>query len=311
MKKNNISTGFVILFCILLFFFPGSTLADKESADLGIVSIDVQPSSAPGSPFYGSITVVNYGGMISMSRSAIFYLSTDSIITPADYEIGSVQFSFLRPDESAHREILTTLPGMIPPGTYYAGAALGRGFSLTPDPEDSNDVMTGRNVTITRSYTRPQEWYNDKIADIIFNLSNEERVLRKLAPLTRNTALDIIALDHSRDMSSRKFFDHTNPDGEDPADRADRHHYNQERRLTDGSLFYGIGENIVKIPVEKNVFGFGEIYSDDPDEIGRVAVESFMDSPPHKEALLLPAHEKIGIGVAYDGEYYYATQNFF
>ncbi|OQA55697.1 MAG: Cysteine-rich secretory protein family protein [Euryarchaeota archaeon ADurb.Bin294] len=301
----------LFLICVLLLTIPCFVAGEEKAADLGLLSIDVQPSAAPGSPVFGSVTAVNYGQMISMSRKVTFYLSPDEEITPADYELGSVQFSFLRPGETAHRELLATVPDTIPPGEYIAGAILGPGFSLTPDPRPENDVISQGAVTIGKTYTRPQEWFNEKIAEIILDLSNDERALRDLPSLTRDTALDVIALEHSKDMAQRGFFDHTNPDGEDPADRADRHHYDQSRTLPDGTSFYGIGENIVKIPVEKNVYGFGEIRNDDPYEIAQVAIESFMDSPPHKEALLLPAHEKIGIGVAFDGEYYYATQNFF
>jgi len=299
------------LICVLLLTIPCFVAGEEKAADIGLLSIDVQPSAAPGSSVFGSVTAVNYGQMISMSRKVTFYLSSDEKITPADYELGSVHFSFLRPGETAHRELLATVPDTIPPGEYIAGAILGPGFSLTPDPHPENDVISQGTVTIGKTYTRPQDWFNEKIAEIILVLSNDERALRDLPSLTRDTALDVIALEHSKDMAHRGIFDHTNPDGEDPADRADRHHYDQSRTLPDGTSFYGIGENIVKIPVEKDVYGFGEIRNDDPYEIAQVAIESFMDSPPHKEALLLPAHEKIGIGVAFDGEYYYATQNFF
>lgn len=301
----------LFLICVLLLTIPCFVAGEEKAADIGLLSIDVQPSAAPGSSVFGSVTAVNYGQMISMSRKVTFYLSSDEKITPADYELGSVHFSFLRPGETAHRELLATVPDTIPPGEYIAGAILGPGFSLTPDPHPENDVISQGTVTIGKTYTRPQDWFNEKIAEIILVLSNDERALRDLPSLTRDTALDVIALEHSKDMAHRGFFDHTNPDGEDPADRADRHHYDQSRTLPDGTSFYGIGENIVKIPVEKDVYGFGEIRNDDPYEIAQVAIESFMDSPPHKEALLLPAHEKIGIGVAFDGEYYYATQNFF
>jgi len=308
----NISLpGRLFIICLIVFLVPVTAAGEENIADMGLVSIDVQPSAAPGESFFGTVTAINYGHAISMSRKATFYLSLDNEITSADYEIGSVQFSFLRSGESAHREILTKLPSLIPPGTYTAGAILQEGFALTPDPRPDNDVITGGTVTVEPTYKRPQEWFNEQIADILFTFSNEERSLRTLGLLSRDSALDDIALEHSRDMAKRNFFDHTNPDGEDPTDRAERHHYAQSRTLSDGSSFYGIGENIVKIPVDKNVYGFGEIMNDDPHEIARVAVESFMDSPPHKEALLLPAHEKIGIGVAFDGEYYYATQNFF
>jgi hypothetical protein len=247
------------LICVLLLTIPCFVAGEEKAADIGLLSIDVQPSAAPGSSVFGSVTAVNYGQMISMSRKVTFYLSSDEKITPADYELGSVQFSFLRPGETAHRELLATVPDTIPPGEYIAGAILGPGFSLTPDPHPENDVISQGTVTIGKTYTRPQDWFNEKIAEIILDLSNDERALRDLPSLTRDTALDVIALEHSKDMAHRGFFDHTNPDGEDPADRADRHHYDQSRTLPDGTSFYGIGENIVKIPVEKDVYGFGEI----------------------------------------------------
>jgi uncharacterized protein YkwD len=128
--------------------------------------------------------------------------------------------------------------------------------------------------------------------------------------LTRDTKLDIIALEMSEDMAKRQFFDHLNPSGESPIDRAERHGYYQIKILPNGDDFFGIGENIVKIPVG-SVYRYGDIDPDDPDRIAQVAVESFMNSPPHKATLLLPEFEGVGIGTAYDGKNYYITQNFF
>lgn len=303
---------FLISLIILLSLFNSVSVAEEtDSADIALISMDVQPSSAPGAPFVGTINVINSGNMTSMSRDVTFYLSTDSEISPDDYKTGTVKLSFLKPGESIYREIVGTVPLVLTPGNYTAGAILGPGFNLTPDRDVTNDIITGGLVEIQSSYARPQKWFNEKIADLIFNYSNKERTLRGLPELSRDLSLDAIALEHSSDMAERNFFDHTNPDGETPSDRALRHGYSQKRILADGSVFYGIGENIVKIPVEKNVYGFGEIMGDDPDQIADVAIESFLDSKPHREALLLPLHEKIGVGVAFDGTYYYVTQNFF
>lgn len=309
--QNQKSFSLWFFITLLLCLFPVPVSADIMNADLGILSLEVQPASAPGSPLYATVTVVNYGSEISMSRIVTVYLSSDHEISPDDNLVGKTRISFLKPGETAQRSILVTLPETLPTGTYYSGAMLDSGFALTPDPNASNDLISGGKVQIESSYRRPQEWINERISDRVLTHSNDERSLRRLGLLTRDTDLDLIADEHSRDMALRDFFDHVNPDREDPVDRAARHGYDQSRTLSDGSLLYGVAENIVKIPVENHVYGFGEISGDDPDQIAQVAVESFMDSPPHKDALLLWAHEKIGIGVAFDGKYYYITQVFF
>ena len=308
--KHILFFGLCILIHVMI-MVPVYASNETSSGDLGFLSMDAQPSSAPEAPFVGSVVIRNNGNETSMSREVTFYLSADDNISSQDYSVGSVELSFLKPGETVYREIFSQIPSGIPTGNYTAGALLGKGFSLIPDPDKSNDMIIGGQINIQSAYIRPQEWFNHKIADLIFTYSNEERMLRDLPPLSRDTKLDEIAVEHSQDMAERNFFDHINPDGESPVDRAEKHHYVQSKKLADGSLFEGIGENIVKIPAEKNVYGYGDVSGDDPDQIARVAVDSFMDSKPHREALLLPQHEKIGIGVAFDGDYYYATQNFF
>ena len=310
MQNLNYFSPWTVIF-VLCCLLPVIVSAETMNADIGIISLDVQPSSAQGSPLYATVSVVNYGTEISMSRVVTVYLSSDPVISPDDHQVGKTRLSFLKPGETAQRSILVTLPSTLPTGSYYSGAILDSGFALTPDPNTANDVISGDQVLIESSYRRPQEWLNEKISDQVLTHSNYERNLRKLGLLTRDSVLDKIADDHSRDMAVRDFFDHINPDQEDPVDRAARHGYDQSRTLSDGSQLYGVAENIVKIPVDDHVYGFGEIVGDDPDQIAQVAVESFMDSPPHKDALLLWAHEKIGVGVAFDGKYYYVTQVFF
>ncbi|HWQ67833.1 MAG TPA: CAP domain-containing protein [Methanospirillum sp.] len=302
----------IMLFLILLsslFVLPAC--ATNESAfDLAITTLQAAPSSAPQSPLYIVYTVENKGTRTSMTDTLSMYLSPDQNISAADYLIGTSEFSFLNPKKSINKGFIGTIPADIPTGTYYAGALLIPNFDQMKDGNiEDNSIVTDL-VTITRVYKRPQEWYNERISDLVLTYTNTERSIRSLGALTRDTDLDVIARENSQDMATRQFFDHKNPDGEDPIDRAKRHGYNQFRVLPNGIDFYGIGENIVKIPIGK-VYQFGDIIPDDPDQLAKSAVISFMNSPAHKEALLLPEHEKIGIGTAFDGEYYYITQNFF
>ncbi|MEV4332642.1 CAP domain-containing protein [Streptomyces sp. NPDC049597] len=54
----------------------------------------------------------------------------------------------------------------------------------------------------------------------VLNLVNEERAKVGCSPFKADTALAELARAHSKDMAVRGFFDHTNPDGHTPWDRA-------------------------------------------------------------------------------------------
>jgi hypothetical protein len=92
---------------------------------------------------------------------------------------------------------------------------------------------------------------------------------------------------HSQDMADRNFFDHVNPDGDDPFDR-----------MADAG-FSGAepwGENIAAgAPTPE------------------IVVQGWMDSPGHCENIMFPAYRVIGVGYYTDdtSEWgHYWTQNF-
>ena len=70
----------------------------------------------------------------------------------------------------------------------------------------------------------------------------------------------------------------------------------------------GIAENIGSMPTG-SVLGFGYV-SSDSESIAKAHVQSWMTSQGHRENIL-GDYEVLGVGVAYDGVYYVATQNFF
>ncbi|WP_319578682.1 CAP domain-containing protein [uncultured Methanospirillum sp.] len=303
---------FLISLSILLTISLPVAAATNESStfDLAITDLHSAPSGAPGSPLYTRFTVVNKGTRISMTDTVTVYLSTDKNITTADYPVGETEVSFIRPGKSVETGLIGKVPDTIPAGKYYAGALLTIKFTLINDENESDNSITGNQVTINNTYTRPQNWYDERISDLVLNYTNEERAKRNLSELTRDSALDVVAQDQSQDMADRQFFDHVNPSGENPIDRATRHGYNQTRYLPSGQKFYGISENIVKIPIG-DVYQFGKINPDDPDQVAKVAIESFMNSISHKTTLLLPEFRVIGLGTSFDGSSYYITQNFF
>jgi uncharacterized protein YkwD len=115
---------------------------------------------------------------------------------------------------------------------------------------------------------------------------DSQGVFAPTTPLTMNASLRCAARKHSKDMNDRNFFDHVNPDGEDPFDRiaqAGYGSYTQE------------GENIAGGP-------------DSP----KAAVDGWLESDGHCGNLMSPNYSEIGVG-AYEGtgDYtFYWTQTF-
>ena len=179
--------------------------------------------------------------------------------------------------------------------------------------------ITGENSTIKNFeknfydfvFEEPEPISN-KTKDIeksILKYTNDQRIKRGLNELIWDEKLADIAREHSLDMVTNDFFDHINLMGEDPTDRATRHQYPIKKYLGGRTYSIGIAENIGTMPTG-NVEGIGYVYSD-VDSIGKALVDSWMASPGHRENILNPEYDVIGVGVAYDGKYYVATQNFY
>ena len=106
-------------------------------------------------------------------------------------------------------------------------------------------------------------------------------------PVAPNSQLQAAARAHSRDMATRNFFDHSNPDGRDPSDRARSAGYN--------STF--VGENIAA----------GQTT---PAEV----VQAWIKSPGHCVNMMDPRYKVLGVGYFFEGQgdefHHYWTQDF-
>jgi len=109
----------------------------------------------------------------------------------------------------------------------------------------------------------------------MLSLINNERKAQGLSPLTMNSALSSAARAHSQDMINRSFFNHVNPDGLTPSDRARNAGYN----------FIALGENICGNPSI---------------DAGH---SSLMGSPAHRANILNPSYKEVGIGIIDGGPY--------
>ena len=105
-------------------------------------------------------------------------------------------------------------------------------------------------------------------------------------------------------MVKNGFYDHINKEGQNPTDRAIIHNHPLWKWLRNGMYRKGIAENIAMFSTRVHV-------NNDAESIARALVDGWMDSEGHRENILKQDYDRIGIGIAYDGEtYYLATQNF-
>ncbi len=143
----------------------------------------------------------------------------------------------------------------------------------------------------------------------IIRYTNAQRKRYGLLDLRYDPKLSEIALEHSLDMALGGFFSHMNTTGEDPHDRARRHGYNIRKKMGFGRYREGVSENIGKMPVGI-VRGVGFV-NEDPSSLAEAHVDSWMESEGHRKNILDRECDLVGVGVAFDGTYYIATQNFF
>lgn len=124
-------------------------------------------------------------------------------------------------------------------------------------------------------------------AEIVVRI-NAIRTENGLTPLRVNAALTSAARKHSKDMSTKGYFDHESPSGVDLADRMRR-----ER------LKYSFaGENIY-------------MCSNFPEkQVVDKAVNGWMNSPPHRKNILSKKWTETGLGVWQKGTTYHFTQDF-
>ncbi|MBA5223211.1 CAP domain-containing protein [Streptomyces griseoaurantiacus] len=137
----------------------------------------------------------------------------------------------------------------------------------TPQPEGNSSVATSAQATAEAQ---------------VLALVNEERANAGCRPVAANSALRDLAADFSEDMAARSFFDHTDPSGNDPWDRAE----------AAGVSGLG-GENIAR----------GQATA-------QAVMDSWMNSPGHRANILNCDFKTLGVGVHFAEGGPWWTQDF-
>jgi uncharacterized protein YkwD len=204
-------------------------------------------------------------------------------------------------------------PAGPPPGHWY-----GPPTAPAPRPPTLGEALGAFGVLIAAQIPPPQTWTlpwlwpqgqppasqppsqppidpSSPWEDQVLQLTNARRAAGAVcgnqsfapaAPLAPNPALTAAARGHSRDMAERGFFEHTNPDGRTPADRA----------VAAGFQSRYVGENIAA----------GQR---GPTEV----VQAWMDSPGHCQNIMDPHYRVLGVGYFFSPQSshgHYWTQDF-
>lgn len=121
---------------------------------------------------------------------------------------------------------------------------------------------------------------DSEMESYMLTLVNKHRQEAGLGSVSSNSALGSIARAHAQDMAKRNFFNHVNPDGHDPQDRAKAAGYG-------GGVMENIAFTTLRGPGMR------------PTEMADV---NLMNSPPHRATILNTTVTQCGIGIAYDAE---------
>jgi uncharacterized protein YkwD len=156
-----------------------------------------------------------------------------------------------------------------------------------------------------------------RIADLehrVHELINKARQEHDLAALVYDERLARIARGHSRDMATRNFFSHTNPDGQDPTARGKLAGFTCRKQMTSNTFREGLGENIYQDNLYSRIHISGTERSYDwngSEELAANSLRGWMNSPPHRHNILEKIYGQTGIGIAIsEDDKVYITQLF-
>ena len=147
-----------------------------------------------------------------------------------------------------------------------------------------------------------------KLAHLVHQMINEERMKRHLPSLKYDHHLAFIARGHSRDMAHHNYLGHENSQGESPMARAERKGYS----CSGAGYYSGIGENCHQNWAKAFNNKTGRYSKKSQTRLAKEAVQDWMASPGHRQNIINPNYRYHGVGTAQskDGKVYF-TQNFY
>jgi uncharacterized protein YkwD len=147
--------------------------------------------------------------------------------------------------------------------------------TATPEPTTPAPVEA---VSGDTKRERTENWIHAKV--------NRERKANGREPLRKDDSLRTIARSHSEEMGQQDYFAHESPSGGNYEDRYETYGYNCQVPADNGTLTGG-----------ENIWMMETGTTPPAEEIADRAVESWLESPDHRENLLLTHWDDMGISV--------------
>jgi uncharacterized protein YkwD/ribosomal protein L37AE/L43A len=146
-----------------------------------------------------------------------------------------------------------------------------------------------------------QEGYNRTLVELHFiKLLNEERSSRGLQNVSRSAVLREMGKEHSEDMAEHDYIGHTDSDGRTIRDRYEERGLLPKCKLPikGSNRYYPGAENAAGAWVERRFTSAGGSYFvSNEQELAEALFSIWMNSPPHRRAMLVYSADKVGLGI--------------
>ena len=238
------------------------------------------------------------------------------------FSLGIIEFSpqggmiFVQSLENAKDEILDLAQGKTTISKSFDKANTSVGEVTEDSTKKIDNVIkyAQKKINPSQSDVDKPEINAQQIEYLVHEFTNQERLNHGLSQLAIDSEITQVARGHSSDMAEREYFAHETPEGLTPTDRAEQKGYSCQKMV--GLLIYsGLAENIFQGHLFDSYYTInGEITSyewNTEEEIAKITVDGWMNSPGHRENILTEIFDREGIGVEITQDHkIYVTQNF-
>lgn len=300
------SSALVSFLTVMLLCSIPAAVSGAMGPNLSITALSGEPFASPGYAYSSTVTISNSGDQTSgiTSVSVFFRNASDpgDGITIATRGVDPIRYS-----EETSLAMTGTVPGDIPPGFYTLYGYLHQHGGRNQD-QQGRIARLATDINVIPKDLPDQAILEKEITTLILEKTNENRRDEGIAELIYDPTLTDIAAAYAEVLSSTGRLSHTDRSGDGPAERAEAFGYQITKEI-EGGLRVGIAENLAYIGTGM-VTGAGYVDPTSADAIAGAIVSGWMNSPGHRKNILDPLADRIGVGISFNGEYYYAVQEF-